>query len=175
MLLAALVPSPSGAQRPVTDFVPHPPARQEMTSPSGAYRLVLSTQDGWRSRRAHAELSRGTARVWARELPQEFGPRQALVSDMGIVVCLDEWINIFSRYAVMVIGADGKVRQEWSFEDVEDALGVRLGSLPSNERFGPWMRRPAMLDPRAGRAVVPTVAGIDLWVDLRTVQLSRGR
>src|SRR5262245_9840853 len=89
----------------VTDRITLPPASREFTSPSGKFVLVVSTKDSWKSPRATGELfSAGANRtlLWSRELPQEYGPRFALVNDQGTVLMLDEWINVNTRYAILV-------------------------------------------------------------------------
>ncbi len=158
------------------DWISHPPERQEFTSPSGEFLLTIATTDAWRSVHPQAELFSTTAgtrtRIWQRPLPQEYGPRDVLVGDGGDVLLLDEWTNVMSGYAVMLIDRRNRIVTQRSFKDVETVVGVPLGPIVSEERSGFWMGGPPTLDAAANRAVVPTVAKRNLVVDMQNGRLS---
>lgn len=158
------------------DWISHPPERQEFASPSGEFLLTIATSDAWRSVHPQAELFSTTAgtrsRIWQRPLPQEYGPRHVLVGNRGDVLLLDEWINVMSRYAVMLIDQRNRIVTQRSFKDVETVVGVPLGSIVFEERSGFWMGGPPTLDATANRAVVPTVANRNLIVDMQNGDLS---
>ena len=85
----------------VADRIVLPMERREVSSPASSFVLVLATADKWKTPRGSAELYRvRTAErqlIWKRDLPHHHGPRRALVSDKGIVLPVDEWINVVSQ------------------------------------------------------------------------------
>jgi hypothetical protein len=178
LMLAGMPPGvPAAPQLIVSDRVPHPPVRREQRSPTGAFVLVISTLDEWKSPQATGELFSvtGSTRrsIWRRQLPQQLGPRFEVVSDGGDVLLLDEWVVVMSRYAVMLLSPSGLVRQ-WSFDDVRNAMGVDLARIVTNDRIGLWIARPARVEPGAAQVAVPTVAGKSLLVSFADGRLSVG-
>ena len=137
-----------------------PAASREYCSASRQYCLVLSTADGWKSKHATAVLRRVTKgraeTLWQKTLPQELGPRIALVADTGEVVWFDEWINVASPMALMLFDPAGKLIRQAGFHDIEKALGVPGSDMVPIAKFGPWMMSPPVLDEPAGRAKVRT-------------------
>ena len=95
-----------------SDRITLPDTKREFHSSSGRFNFVVSTRDGWKSLLATGDLfsvNGLTAKLlWSRGLPQQFGPRFALVNDLGTVLMLDEWININSHYAVLLIDRDNR-------------------------------------------------------------------
>jgi hypothetical protein len=168
----------AGPQRIATDSIPHPATRTEHTSPSGAFQFVVSTPDSWKTAHATGELflvTGSTPRsMWRRTLPQQFGPRLALVTDRGEVLLLDEWIIRMSSYAVMVITPRGDTLAQWSFDDVQKAMGVEMARIVTHERIGFWIAREPVIEQGATRVVVPTVAAKTLVVSLVDGRLSTG-
>ena len=82
-------------------------------SPDGAWRLVIEAVDGWKTAVARARLvsrrADGTeVQAWSRRLPHGYGPRDALVTAGGQTLLVDEWINVRSRQALVLIGVDGQ-------------------------------------------------------------------
>src|SRR6516162_1620387 len=83
-----------------------PPREREFCSASRRYCLAVRTTDDWRSKHALAEMREtgaGNRIVWSRVLPQELGPRFALVAETGESVLFDEWINTMSPMAIVVL------------------------------------------------------------------------
>jgi len=68
------------------------------TSPSGAFALVGQSTDERMTLLAHATLETTVQRLpkprWTETLPHEIGPRRAVVTDEGVAVLIDEWINV---------------------------------------------------------------------------------
>lgn len=77
--------------------------------------------------------------LWNRPLPHEQGPRDALVSDSGAVVLLDEWINVVPRHAIMLIAPDGRTLALYSGEQLFAVLNVPREAISANARNGVWM------------------------------------
>ena len=107
--------------------------------------------------------------------PQEYGPRHALVGNRGDTLLLDEWTNVMSRYAVMLIDQRNQIVTQRAFKNVEAVVGVPLGPIVPEERSGFWMGGPPTLDAEANRTVVPMVANRNLIVDMRNGCLSVAR
>src|SRR5687768_14460608 len=82
------------------DFMPLPPYRTESVSPNGQYVLVVQSRDEWKSKHAVGQLFHETASgrqlIWEKILPQEYGPRYALVGNQGQAIFFDEYINVKS-------------------------------------------------------------------------------
>ena len=97
------------------------------------------------------------------------------MGNRGDVLLLDEWINVVSRHAVMLIDQRNRIVTQRSFKDVEIVVGVPLGSIVSKERSGFWMGGRPTLDAEANRAVVPTVAHRNLVVDMQNGRMSVAR
>ncbi len=132
------------------DYVPVPPAREEFFSPARDYLFVLSTPDGWKSRKAVGELfqvAAGTRKLlWTRALPQEFRPRYVLVGSQGQVLMVDEWANVKSRYAVMIVNREDRLVAQYDFDAVQRTLGVPVAKVVEMARHGWWIMSPPTLD-----------------------------
>jgi hypothetical protein len=148
----------------LSDRITLPTARREFRSPSGKYRFVVQTPDEWKSLRGSGQLFalQGTTAVplWQRELPHQFGPRYVLVSEAGQVLLFDEWINVKSGAALMLLGADGRVVTQYGFDAIVDRLGVPADELMSKARGGWWISAPPSLD-GPGAAVTASVSAGD--------------
>lgn len=160
-----------------TDRIPHPPTLVEVTSPDGVYAFRVSSPDNWKSRRAVGELYQVTAGsphlLWRRDLPHEFGPRFVLVGARGEVVLLDEWINVMSRYAVMVLSPTNQLVVTHRFQDVQRALDLPSAEIVRRARYGAWLASYPLLDPSGDAALVET-GGKTLAIRLSDGHLSVG-
>lgn len=157
------------------DLIRLPAASSVHVSPSGRYRFEIATPDGWKSKHAEARLYRtdGGRRelVWQGMLPQEYGPRFVLVAPDGEVLMFDEWINVKSRFAVVILyPRDGHLVTH-DFDDVQAALGVPPAQLVRTANHGWWIAAPPALGEHGDVAVVPA-AGKRLAVSLKTGALS---
>jgi hypothetical protein len=154
------------------DRIELPPESREFTSPSGAYTFVVSTPDNWQSLRGQGELT-STADgnrvvLWSHGLPQQFGPRFALVDDQGTVVMFDEWINISTPHAIWLVDRAGRDIARHSTDAVQSVLQVPMDEVVKLARHGWWIAAPPNLD-AAGEAALVETAGKTL-----SVQLSSG-
>ena len=131
--------------RPVADSdrIALPHARREFTSPSGRFVFVVSTPDAWKSLRAVGELlsitKSGRTVLWSRALPQQFGPRFVLVSDAGSVLMLDEWINVKTPYAVLLIDRDHRTVKQYGTDALIEAVRVPARDVVRQARHGWWI------------------------------------
>lgn len=170
---------PVGAQQTqaggAVDRITLPDARREFVSPSGQFAFVVSTRDGWTSPRGTGELfsvkGPGRTSLWSRELPQQFGPRFVLIGDLGTVLMLDEWINVKSPYAVLLMDRAGRTVAQHSTDAVQAVLQVPMADIVRMARHGWWIGTPPRLDPAAGVARVET-AGRGLLIRLADGHLS---
>jgi hypothetical protein len=159
-LLVAGVPFSARADtvnRVRADRISLPPDRREFRSPSGNYILTLSSADHWQTRSALAELQLRSGSelkpLWHKVLPQEHGPRHVLVLDSGAVVLMDEWINVPSRHALMLLAPDGSELAHYGLDDLVLRLGVSRRMVADHGRLGLWMSSAPALS-EDGRAVV---------------------
>ena len=140
-----------------------PPAFEQRSSPSGAYALEvrLRPQPNAFAPRASATLfevgSSPRKALWTRELPHRPRPRFFVVGDGGHVVLLDEWLNVRSDLAVMVIDRENRTVAQFDLEAVRAALGVPIAALSQRARHGPWIQETPQLSAR-GDAVEVTSA-----------------
>ena len=157
------------------DSIPFPPTRQEFSSPNGMYRFVLSTEDNWASKQAIGELfieiDGNRQSLWTCPLPHEYGPRFVLVSSQGQVLLLDEWINVASRYAVMLLSRESALQAQHSFDVLQEKLAVPRASIVEMARYGWWIAAPPTLDNAEETAAIET-AGKVLAINLENGELS---
>lgn len=155
-----------------TDTVPPPPVREEFFSPARDYVFALSTPDHWKSSKSVGELFQvaGNTRnlLWTRPLPHEFRPRYVLVGSTGHVLLLDEWINVSSRYAVMILDRDSQLVAQYDFDSVQRVLGVPVSKVTEMARHGWWIMSPPTLEPSGERARVGAAGKV------LTIRLSDG-
>jgi len=146
------------------DRVDYPPKERRFVSASGVFILIVRAVDGWKTPRVAATLSKkGGPVLWQRELPHYHGPRRVLVTDDGHVLLVDEWINVVSRYALTLIGADGKTLASHSAEQVFSLLAVPRRAISEHARFGPWVTEGPELSADGKSAL--------LWAGGRTLKL----
>jgi hypothetical protein len=160
------------------DRIALPPLREEFYSPSQAYLLVISTADHWQSQRGLAscyQLHGGASRLlWQRTLPHQYRPRFVVVSDGGGAVLLDEWINIKTPYAVMIMDRRGGVVAQYDFDAVARLVGVAGADIVVQARYGAWLTGVPRLGP-TGDSVLAEVGGRHLAIQLRTGQITIAR
>ena len=162
-------------QASLADSISLPPEREEFISPNQRYVLVLSTSDGWHSKRAIAELFEREADrrtlLWSRTLLHEYRPRYAIVGSQGNVLLLDEWINVKSRFAVVILSRDNHLVAQYNLDAVQEILDVPMSDIVQQATRGWWITAPPTLSSTRDRAYVET-AGRHLVVDLQTGSLS---
>lgn len=158
------------------DAIPYPPLLRHEVSPAGTYHLVLTLeQDSSGSRRTTASLFETMGdrcqQVWSHRLLHSYGPRLGLVNDRGTVVLLDEWINVASPYAIVVMGPDGEVKAQHSFDDIVAVTGQSRAEVVEQAAQGFWLAGNPTLN-RNGTQVSIPAAGGQLTLDLATGDLS---
>jgi hypothetical protein len=122
------------------DAIDLPPLERREASLSGVYTLVMRAVDGWKTPFVFATLKSASGRiVWERQLPHQHGPRRALVTDDGYVLLVDDWINVVSPRALMLLDPTGKTLVTHSAEEIFKLLSVPLPSITEHARFGPWL------------------------------------
>lgn len=126
-----------------TDRIAVPPVQREFASPSGEFMLIVSADDQWETPRASAALYAGRPgarqQLWTRQLPQHHGPRKVLLSDRGDSLLVDEWINILSPHALMLIDRRNQLVADYSAQQVLAALGLSAREASASAREGPWL------------------------------------
>ena len=157
------------------DLMALPAVCRKAVSPDGRYTFEVCTMDQWRSRHATGRLVEHTAQgaytVWETALPQEYGPRYALVGKQGQVVLFDEAINVKSRFAVMLMRQPGRGDVVHSYEAVRLALGRSAEAIMEHARVGWWLQGAVSLNAEGTLALAPA-ADRPLGVDLETGALS---
>ena len=159
------------------DEIPLPPTAQVITSENGQYALEITASDGWDSTAAIATLYQiqGDAAsrqlLWQRSLPHSYGPKYALVGSQGQVALLDEWINVASPYAVMVIDRNNQILSQASFDQLQAVLSVPRHEIVDQARQGWWISAPPKMNVDQAQVIVKT-AGKQLAVDLSTGELA---
>ncbi|MBE9156500.1 hypothetical protein IQ265_06605 [Nodosilinea sp. LEGE 06152] len=157
------------------DAIPYPPLLRHESSPAGTYHLVLTLeQDATGARRTTASLFETMGdrcqQVWARRLPHSYGPRLGLVTDRGIVVLLDEWINVASSYALVVMGPDGEVKAQHSFDDIVAVTDQSRAEVVEQAAQGFWLAGNPVINRGGSQVSIPTAGG-RLTLDLTTGNL----
>ena len=150
-----------------------PEARREFAAPAGRFVFVVSTPDNWKSPHPEAQLFAvtGSARslLWSRQLPQQFGPRFVVVNDAGTVLMLDEWINVNTKFAVLIVDRSNQTVAEHSTDDVQAALRVPMNQVVQMAKSGWWITAPPESSPTGDIARVQAAGKI------LTIRLSDGR
>ncbi|WP_430714064.1 hypothetical protein [Nodosilinea sp. AN01ver1] len=157
------------------DAIPYPPLLRHDASPAGTYHLVLTLeQEAEGTRRTTASLfeTRGDRcqQVWSRPLPHSYGPRLGLVNDSGTVILLDEWINVASPYAIVVMGADGEIKAQHSFDDIVTVTNQSRAEVVEQAAWGFWLSGNPELRRDGAQVSIPTAGG-RLTLDLATGDL----
>ena len=157
------------------DRVITPPLREEFASPDQRYVFELSTPDNWRSGKSVGRLLEGNGAsrrvLWTRPLPHQFRPRYVLVGDTGNVLLVDEWANVKSRFAVMVLDRQNQLVAQHDFEAVRKVLDLPVAQVVGKARLGWWIVSGPTLEASGGTAVVET-AGKRLRIRIADGNLS---
>jgi hypothetical protein len=157
------------------DRIVLPPDLRSFSSPSGQYVLELSSADHWRTRLARARLlarnSGSLEPAWTQTLPHERGPRHVLVTDTGAVVLIDEWINVPSRHALMLLSPGGERLAHYSIDALVQMLGVPRRTVAEHGKLGIWLSAAPSLAPDGSAVVLPS-AGRRLLLRLADGSLS---
>lgn len=168
---------PETGELPETgDEMPLPPTEQIRVSDDGQYVLEITALDEWASTNAIASLYRNSNSggerelLWQRSLPHSYGPKYALVGNQGQVVMLDEWINVASPYAVMVIDQNDNLLSQTSFDRLQMLLAVPPHQIVDQAMQGWWISAPPKLNTESVAVTVKT-AGKQLIIDLTTGEL----
>lgn len=154
------------------DAIPYPPLLRHETSPAGNYHLILTLgPDAAGTQRTTASLFETLGdrcqRVWSHPLPHSYGPRLALVNDAGTVVLLDDWINVASPRAIVLLGVDGKVKAQYGFDDIVEVTGQSRSEVVNQAAQGFWLAGTPEMN-RAGTQLSIPTAGGQLTLDLAT-------
>lgn len=157
------------------DTIPYPPILRHETSLAGSYHLILTLGQ------AEAGTQRTTAslfetlgdrcqQVWSHTLPHSYGPRLALVNDSGTVVLLDEWINVASPRAIVLMGVDGVVKSQHGFDDIVEVTGQSRAEVVNQAAQGVWLGGTPKLNRTGTQLSIPTAGG-QLTLDLATGEM----
>ncbi len=157
------------------DAIPYPPILRHEISPAGNYHLILTLgQDEAGAQRTTASLfetlGNRCQQVWAHTLPHSYGPRLALVNDAGTVVLLDEWINVASPRAIVMMGLDGEVMAQHSFDDIVKVTGQSRAAVVDQAAQGFWLGGNPEMDRTGDRMRIPAAGG-QLSLDLATGEM----
>lgn len=161
-----------------TDSLSHPPLTQSFVT--GSYRFVVAATDDWQTPAAIGQLYRGDSLLWESSLPQQYGPRFVVVGTQGHVLLVDEFINVASPYALLLLDAAGEPIATYAFEDIQQVLSVSAADLTQQATSGWWVSSAPQVEPTAagqfdGRLLEETVfisaGGRRLAVDLLTGEL----
>ena len=118
-----------------------PYAQRVFVSPSAAFELVLSAPSQGQSAQAElfAVAADGRRPLWRQALPHEQGPRTAVVADGGEVVLLDEWINVPSRHALLLLDPQGRRRAHYNFDELVGILQLPRKTVAQHAVQGAWL------------------------------------
>ncbi|MEM8810103.1 MAG: hypothetical protein AAGF01_29135, partial [Cyanobacteria bacterium P01_G01_bin.38] len=108
--------------------------------------------------------------LWQQPLPQEYGPRFVSVGAEGEVLLLDEYINVASPYAVMVMDLSGEVVAQHSFDDVQAVVDIPRAEMVEQAETGWWIS--ASPEWEGDAQVSVATSGKTLVIDLTNGQLS---
>jgi hypothetical protein len=78
------------------------------------------------------------------------------VSDKGEVVLLDEWANIRSRYAVVILDVANQLVAQHDFDTIQKVLSVPTATVVRMARHGWWIMSPPVLESLRERVIVET-------------------
>lgn len=145
------------------DTIELPPLRREFASADGRFRLLIESLDAWRSPQARASLFQGGELRWQATLEHHHGPRFALVSPLGQVLLVDEWIRVASRRALQLYAPDGRRVVSYSLQQLIKRLGVTPAAVNKAARMGPWLAAAPLLSADGGQAQLQ-LAGRSLWL-----------
>jgi hypothetical protein len=137
-----------------SDRITLPPERREFHSSNGQWRLRVEALDpGWHKTDVAAELLHGAVASgqsrWRMPLAHTYGPRDAWVGADGMVLLIDEWINVASQRALVLIAPSGKTLASHGYAAIVAALGTTPAELGRHARRGGWMAGLCFLMPPA--------------------------
>ena len=168
----AILPLPTGAM--ASDQLVHPPISQSFET--GDYRFVVTGADEWQTPVATGQMYQGDSLLWEKPLPQQYGPRFVVVGERGQVLLVDEFINVASPYALMLLDAAGEPVATYAFEDIQQVLSVSAADLTRQATSGWWVSAAPQLrqleDSTAGEAVLISAGGTYLVVNLSAGELA---
>ncbi len=87
------------------------------------------------------------------------------------MVLFDDWINVASSRAVMVLDPSGSEVAVHGFQEVQRTAGVPGSDIVASAKFGPWMQSQPRLSPSGDLALVET-GGRTLAIRMDTGVLS---
>ncbi|MDH3320198.1 MAG: hypothetical protein OEO84_10975 [Betaproteobacteria bacterium] len=172
-----------GAQPPPampisSDRIALPPVRREFTSPERSYLLVVENADQWKTSYPTARLYRTgqgqSVLCWTRVLTQQYGPRGAVVAGDGHVLFVDEWINVTSRWALVLVDVENRVIATHDYKTAVGALAVSPAEIAAHARSGPWISDRPVLS-ADGKSARIAAGGRTLVVLLQDGSLSVAR
>lgn len=144
------------------DAIPRPPRWRHFAAPNDHYHLIVTTDIDGAAKQSTANLFASTVDrcqpVWTRVLPQEYGPRLALVSNTGHTLMVDEWINVASPYAIMVFDTSGDLLAQHGFDDIVARTGRTRADVVAQAEQGFWLAGDPVLQP-TGEVFMPTAGG----------------
>ncbi|MEM9948904.1 MAG: hypothetical protein AAF810_22965 [Cyanobacteria bacterium P01_D01_bin.36] len=158
------------------DWLVHPPPTQAFAT--NDYRFEVATVDEWQTPEATGTLYKGEHVLWTKSLPQQYGPRFVVVGSQGQVLLVDEFINVASPYALMLLSTDGMPVATYSFEDIRRVLSVSAAALTREATSGWWVSAEPQLadsapeDSVSEDSVLISTGGTYLTVDLSTGKLT---
>ena len=94
-----------------------------------------------------------------------------VVTDSGAVVLMDEWINVPSRHALMLLAPNGNELAHLGIDGLVRLLGVPRRTVSDHGRLGIWMSSAPALS-ADGRAVIFASGGRQLMLSLADGQVS---
>lgn len=119
------------------DQLAHPPLSQSFAT--GDYRFEVTASDQWQTPSTVGQLYKSGRLLWEKTLPQQYGPRFVVVGSQGQVLLIDEFINVASPYALMLLDVVGEPIATYSFEDIQQVLSVSAAELTSQATSGWWV------------------------------------
>jgi len=141
--LGSLLSASAGASMQ-SDRIPLPPARRELRSANGQWLLRLEAVDpSWNTTEVVATLlsvaaGGGETLRWRLPLAHAYGPRDAWLGADGQVLLIDEWINVASPRALVLIAADGRAIATHSHAAIVAALGSSSAQVARHAKRGVW-------------------------------------
>ncbi|WP_323355083.1 hypothetical protein [Leptolyngbya sp. CCNP1308] len=157
------------------DAIPYPPILRYETSPAGNYHLILTLEPDAAGRRhttasLFETLGDRCQQVWSQPLPHSYGPRLALVNNAGTVVLLDDWINVASPRAIVLMGIDGEVKAQQGFDEIVEVTGQSRAEVVDQATQGFWLAGTPELNRNGTQLSIPTAGGW-LTLDLATGEM----
>lgn len=151
------------------DAISIPPMKREFSSPDGRHKFTVFTSDNWASKKAKVKLVKITENsqilLWSKDLPHEYGPRHVIVNNQGRILLLDEWINVPSNYAIVLLDSKGEIISQYSFDKLQRFLNISRAEIVEKAKEGWWIASTPTLDTSSNASSVG-VAGKLLTIHL---------